>query len=310
MDNDEFLIAKGVIDGKDKTLSSICGAFICVSSTSKQYPARTRFMRSKLPPEAPVSDVLAVIAQERAADEDNLLTYCENALKDYVDINRLFLAWKEREEIDAKAAERKIRDLFSERFEISVMTFLELSKVTESELVERLPFMEDVLELEREQRAKAEAKANEDDEDEEDDIGETEEKSNEMFIRCAPITDPVTGIAPIDISPGDVVICLLQRESSYYNTFEKNIPGFDGTLPGTVKKVSPKGLGKTSVVLTLSEGVSGIMSVSNSVRMKAAGKGRNTAAASRHSQQPSSMASISVGIFSLCVIILIIVFFM
>jgi hypothetical protein len=311
MDNDEFLIVKGIVDGKDKTLSAVCGVFVCALSKSKQYHARTRFTRSKLPPQAPLSDVLALIAKERGADEDNLLTYCENALKDYVDINHLFLAWKD-EEVDTKAAERKIRDLFSERFEISVMTFLETVKVTESELVEKLPFMEDVLELERDQHAKAEAKAKADEEAEDDAAvaaAETEDKSGEIVIRCTPITDPVTGISPLEVSPGDVLICCLPQDSSYYGIFEKNIPGFNGTLPGTVKEAVPKGLDKTSLVLTMSDGVSGIMSVSNSARMKTAAKDKRTSAF-RDPNQLSPIASIFVAVFSLFLISIIVWFFM
>jgi hypothetical protein len=94
------------------------------------------------------------------------------------------------------------------------------------------------------------------------------EKEREIFVRCDPVLDPVSGVAMNDLSAGTHIYGRLAPDSIVYKLLAKNNRNFDGIISAQVSGIAMNNLGTATVSLILSDGIAGVMKLSGKVRVK------------------------------------------
>jgi hypothetical protein len=162
---------------------------------------------------------------------------------------------------DPKALEHKITYFCLSVMSLNAVSFLDTAAMSRKELYLAAPS------LKREDKPDVGEGQSEGGEEPAD--GEAEDLSpSDVAVYCDPVLDPVTGVAVSELSVGDAVCCKLREDSVFFGLMDKMSPGFDGIVSGGVTAVNINEIGSAVVSLKLSEGVSGVLKLAGTVRIK------------------------------------------
>lgn len=257
----KYTMAKGFINGRDSVGCSIYGAFLGVSTADRLLYLGEIFSYAPIENDASWADLLVLIEGTDREAADDALAHYANELHEFIDIHGLLERGKRV--LDTKETERKISYFFSDILNVNAVTFLELTTVEEGELYTLMPSL---------RASGAPGETAEESEPEEARALEQAAGSDEIFIRCEPVLDPVAGIAVNDLKIGNVVACKIPEDSSFYKFLKNSHPGFDGVIAGEITGVQLNEYGTAVVALHLSDGVAGALKLSGKVRVKMIGE--------------------------------------
>lgn len=268
----QVTIAKGFINGRDRSGRSVYGLFIAAVSSEKLEYLKELFSYEQIDTAAAWETLVALLETPSSPNADADLVRYGRELHEYIDIHRLFQTTKGQ--LDAKQIERKISYFCSDILDVSAITFLELSEVSPGELHGLFPSLKDPPEPEQHGETAADAPDfGEPDAEAKDGESGEDERENEIFVACEPVLDPVSGVALSELVVGDIVACRLPETSAFYKFFTSGHPKFDGRLNGTITGIQLNEYGTATVALKLADGISGALRLSGTVRIKLLAKG-------------------------------------
>ncbi|MDR1651431.1 MAG: hypothetical protein LBR87_06565 [Synergistaceae bacterium] len=248
-------LIKCVIDGKDGSSEPICGLLLgAVDGGSLLFHAEF-FSKTPIDTDAPLSEMYMKLTSPR--DAGDMAEY-ENSLAGFVTSTRLLQS--EKCLSDPKAIEHKITYFCSSVLRINAVSFLEIYEMSLGELYLVLPALKKTDEPEGD--VSEEPKTVPD--------GQDDSAVTDVAAACDPVLDPVTGVTARDLAGGDFISCRLREGTAIYNLMKSASPGFDGVVTGEVKAVTVGELGSASVALKLSDGVTGVLRIPGSVRVRMA----------------------------------------
>jgi hypothetical protein len=280
--NFSYNLIKGLINGHEKNSSPIYGVFLGVSAEASLYLLKTRFTAEPIETGIAREDLLALLNAPRThgkedgegGDEksgDSLLEY-EERLNDFIKSKNLLVS--EKGTIDAKAIERKITYFCSSELEINAVTFVDVIDASPDEAVSLIA---SCAPNSGEGKNEGECAA-------EEDAGEGK-RTDEIFIECAAVIDPVAGLPISKLVKGQEICCRLPETSPFYKICQSGIPDFNGIVSGSVTGIKVNEFGSAIVAVSLAEGISGAIKVQSNIWIKSAGdvaNCRGTANSSRH----------------------------
>lgn len=298
----QYSVLKGFIHGRDVGTRPIYGAFVAVGSPSGLVYHGERFSSEPIESSLNWTSLIALFGESHAEEkaEAETLGKYERELHTYIEMTRGFLG--EKGPMDNKAVEKKIAYFCSDVLEMSVITFVELTPMDESELLFTMPFLRE--RLHKKHEAPEEKKFPEEADKPEGFPPDTPgtPDASEVFIACLPVLDPVSGVAVSNLSVGDTVYCRLPEDSAFYKLFRRSLPSFDGVVTGEVTGVQLSETGSSIVALRLSDGVSGALKISGKVRIRTLASGMfGKTAASREMSVEIALAAAGV-VFFLCLL--------
>lgn len=295
----KFVIVKGFIDARDSASRPAYAAFVSASGYQKTLYLKEIFTNAPIDRTMPWPTLLAMLNDENAQPPVNsVLAHYKKELHEFIDIHRLLEYGRGR--MEAKDIERRISYFCSDTLDLSAITFLELTTVSEGDLLALMPFLSERLG----ETAKGSEKQDENDlEDETDSPGdETEEndgsEQDEIFVSCEPVLDPISGVAISDLSVGDRIAAKLPEASSFYQFFTNQYPAFDGIVEGEITGIKVNEYDMAVVALKLGDGISGALKLSEKVRVKRlAAKDSTGASENRRFSVEVVFAALSVVVF-------------
>ena len=243
------------IDGKDSSGIGLYGVLISVVNSGALLFSGVFFSRERIDDSFSIAEMIALINSQHTEERAEELMNIESTLDDFVRTSQLFLSDKNLS--DPKSLEHKITYFCTTVMLLNAITFVNVLSMAKSELREIIPSLKDY-----------------EDEDEDEEIplsvdgGDAEDVLPEVAIRCEPVLDPVNGIPVGSINVGTMIYCKMKEDSAYYNLMAKVSPDFDGIVAGDVAGVRVNELGSATVVVRLSEGVTGAFKVATSIRLK------------------------------------------
>ncbi|MDR1579230.1 MAG: hypothetical protein LBS35_02635 [Synergistaceae bacterium] len=254
------VVVKCRIDAREAPGDVIHGFYMCVLNERDIEYDGALFSRGAIDAEAPFSALYAML-ETPVPDEyrEEMKTY-ENGLKDYVRASKLFQSEKNLE--DPKPLEHKITYFCTSSMSLNAISFLELITMNQDELYLVMPSLkpEEKPGIGEEQSGQGEQAAD----------GETRDAAPaDVVIACEPVLDPVTGVPARNLSVGDTVCCKLREDSAFLDLIGKMSPDFNGIVSGDVTAIQVNELGSAVVSLKLSDGVSGVLKLAGTVRIKA-----------------------------------------
>ncbi|MDR3076881.1 MAG: hypothetical protein LBU26_06235 [Synergistaceae bacterium] len=262
-DNRNCVIATCRIDGKDSSGNSVCGFFMCVTDGRDVLYDGELFSRTPFDMETPLSEMFAVLSAPRPDDRSEEFSRCEAALSDFIRSSRIFQSEKNLD--DQKSLEHKITYFCTSVLSINAISFLEISEMSKHDLYLAIPPLKRGEENETERLGPQ-------DESKPGEAGTQGGGTPDVVVACEPVLDPVGGVAISELAKGTAIYCKMKTGSVFYNLMENASPEFDGIVKGDVTAVSINELGSGTVVLKLSDGVSGAMKAASTVRVKVVAK--------------------------------------
>jgi hypothetical protein len=266
--NLSYNLTKGLINGHEKNSSPVYGVFLGVSAETSLYLLKTRFTAEPIETGITQEDLLALLNAPRMPEKedgegggetsgDSLLKYGER-LKGFIESRSLLVS--EKGTLDAKAIERKITYFCSSELEISAVTFVDVIDASPDEAASLIAScVPDSGEGKNDGEGAAE-----------DDEGEGK-KTDEIFIECAAVIDPVAGLPVSKLVKGQEVCCRLPETSPFYQICQSSIPDFNGIVSGSVTGIKINEFGSAVVAVNLAEGISGAIKVQSSIWIKTTG---------------------------------------
>jgi hypothetical protein len=257
--NTNRVVVRCRIEAKEASGEAIHGFYMCVAGAGNIEYDGALFSRELIDTEAPFSELYAMLEAPGPEEYRDELEKYGNALKDYVKTSRLFQSEKNLN--DAKALEHKITYFFMSAMSLNVISFLELTPMSQSELYLTIPSL----------KRKEEPDIGEDQSEwaEEAENGEPRGFSpTDVAVSCDPVLDPVTGVPVSELSVGDTICCKLREDSVFFGLMLKASPDFNGTVSGDVTSVHVNEIGSAVVSLKLSDGVAGVLKLTGTVRIK------------------------------------------
>jgi hypothetical protein len=104
------------------------------------------------------------------------------------------------------------------------------------------------------------------------DGGATEEgggkTTNEIFVKCDPVLDPINGVAMNELRAGDAIYAKLPSDSVFFKLLARTHSAFDGIINAEVTGILLNELGTATISLKLSDDVFGVMKLSGKVKIK------------------------------------------
>ncbi|MDR1471831.1 MAG: hypothetical protein LBS75_04840 [Synergistaceae bacterium] len=251
-------MAKCVIDGKDASGDSVFGALVAVIGSGSVELAGVRFSGGRLDKDTPWAGLLRLVSAQRPVGHPERFRKLEGQMRDFV-FNSGILRGGEKLN-DLRSIEREISYFCSSSLGIKAIAFLELMDADKASLDELIPALSKPGGDEAEH-----AGGGLDDSREED-----APRGTDVFVRCEPALDPVSGVAASELEKGFDVRCRLPEDSVFYKLMTGASRDFDGTVSGEVIDVHVGEDGETVVALKLSDDVSGAFRVPSRVRVKMA----------------------------------------
>jgi hypothetical protein len=250
-----------MIHGREKHSRSVYGLFLGVSADLELYYLKARFMLEPAEGDIEWGQFLSLLnaSDEKKDDEgeDGPLAKYGEKLHTYIETERILIT--EKRELDAKTIERCVTYFCTDSLDISAVTFVDLSSMDISEVLALMPFLND------EQDGDDAGGGSSGDWQEND----GQEDSDEIFIECAPVIDPISGVAVSKLTVGQSVCCRLPEDSPFCKICAASLPDFDGIVSGEVTGVKVNEFGGAVVAVNLAEGISGAMKIQGSVWIKA-----------------------------------------
>jgi hypothetical protein len=263
-DNRNCVIAMCGIDGKDSSGSPVCGFFMCVADGRDMLYDGELFSRTPIDMEAPLSEIFSVLSAPRPADHSEEFARWEAALSEFIHSSRIFQSEKNLD--DKKSLEHKITYFCTSVLSINAISFLEISEMSKHDLYLAIPSLKRGEETETKYPESQ-------DESKPDEAAEPGVSGMpDVVVACEPVLDPVGGVAISELAKGMAIYCKMKTGSVFYNLMENASPEFDGVVTGDVTAVSVNELGSGTVVLKLSDGVTGAMKAASTVRVKIVAK--------------------------------------
>ena len=248
------------IDGKDSSGVGTYGISVSVVDSHVLLYNGVFFGCEPIGESFSVAEAFAIVNSERPEDRPEELAGFELSFDDYIRTSQMFLTDKGMS--DTKTLERKIVYFCTSVIGIHAITFIDVQKMTKSEIIEIIPS------LEHNENDEGEENTDEEENSPEGDGDAADDASPEVAIRCDPVLDPVNGASAGSLTAGTMIYCKMREDSAYFNLMAKVSPDFDGIVTGEVAGVRVNDLGTATVVVNLSEGVTGAFKVSSNIRLK------------------------------------------
>lgn len=256
MENEGYIVAKGLIDGKTDSQKNVFGAFLAVGSQLDAKYAVSLFSCEPFDCDMPWRDLLSVIETGKRAERDDSLVSMELLLERYlVESPALTASVKNK---DSRMLEHNVNRFCADKLDLRSVTMVESLDATEGELAmiclldeaetAEMPAEDSVDELEQENGSSA--------------------KKDELFIAFEPVLDPVGGVPVSDLAIGEIIVCRLPEDSSYNRFFENRIPGFNGIISGEIAGISMLESGMALLNVKVEDGMMGVLRLSKKVRIK------------------------------------------
>ncbi|MDR1514704.1 MAG: hypothetical protein LBS45_03340 [Synergistaceae bacterium] len=268
--NLKFFLIKGFINGHEKNSMPVNALFLGVSEGMNLRFLKTRFTTDPIDMNIPLSDLPALLnapgtqredSEDSEENNDSLPRY-EKRLHDFISAERVFVT--EKRALDAKAIERAITHFCSFDLEISAITFAEVISASEedvSALLSKLKWKpSDGAKWDSPEEGNREADQAAD--------GKNADETNEIFVECNAVIDPVAGLPASKLSIGQEICCRLPEDSPFYKICKSNLPNFNGVVSGGVTGVKTNEFGNSVISMSLAEGISGVMKVQGNIWIK------------------------------------------
>jgi hypothetical protein len=259
---ESYSIARGFIHGREKGSRSVYGLFLGVASGLKLCYVGARFTLDPADRDISWDEFISLLKSAENVRDETLAKY-EDQLRDFLETERVLQS--DRRSLDGKVIERKVTYFCADVLDVSAVTFVELSSVTGEEIFTLLPFLR-----EGDEEGQKETDSSKDGNGEEaPDYGEEDgNAADEIFITCAPVIDPVSGVQASKLIAGESVYCRLPEDSPFYKICAVSIADFDGVVKGEVTGVKVNEIGTSVVALSLADGISGALKLSPNVSIK------------------------------------------
>jgi hypothetical protein len=231
------------------------------------YFVKTQFILEEVSRDISWDEFLYILNEPDEEDCEEALRTYEEALYNFISTERVLTS--DKREPDDKAIERKITYFCTNSLGINAVTFVELTPVGGDEVYTLLPFLDE--------EGKEGAGQDDGADDGERDAAADEENAPEIFVACAPVIDPVAGVAASKLSVGDSLYCRLPEDSPYYKICATNVQDFNGVVTAEVTGVKASEFGSSIVALSLADGISVVMKLSGNITVKMAPGGRAAA---------------------------------
>lgn len=166
-----------------------------------------------------------------------------------------------------KPIEQQVNHFCAEELHLRSVSFVDIAVASDADL----PPFSTPQNNEEKASEKPENEENIPDSDNEE-TTDTDATDRELFVACESILDPVSGVAIGDLAAGDSIACRLPLDSIYFKLFVSRFPDFDGSVAGEVTGIRINELGTAIVGIDLAEGISGVLKLSGSVRVRLADK--------------------------------------
>jgi hypothetical protein len=260
--NPAYFLIRGFINGHEKNSVPVNALFLGVSGTNLRF-LKTRFTRDPIEMDIPSSEMTALLDAPRKPAEDDsegnadLLQRYEERMYNFIKSERIFIA--EKRSLDAKAIERAITHFCAGDLEISAITFVEVTGASAEDVLAMIPGL-------NEKTDKSNDGAEE--EDGEGNQAETGGNTEEIFIECNVVIDPVAGLPASKLRAGQEIRCRLPEKSPFYEICKSNLPDFDGVVSGKVTGVKTNEFGNSVISISLADGITGVMKVQGNVWIK------------------------------------------
>jgi hypothetical protein len=256
-----YIIVKGFIDAKDERGRTTYGTLVALVSRRDIKFIRVRFSSEEISKEAEWDELLRLYAEkDEDSDRDPSAVRNEELLQEFLYRNTVLNGIVKN--FNAKSAEQAISRFCLDQLQLKAVSFLDFTDATGSDI----DYIESLDADGSEQDGTSTPEGEEaNDGAAEDGGGKT---SNEIFVKCDPILDPVNGVAMNELRVGDTVYAKLPPDSVFFKLFEKTDSAFDGVINADVTGILQNELGTATVSLSLSDDVSGIMKLSGKVRVK------------------------------------------
>lgn len=287
--NERHTLAKGFINGRDQSGRPVYGLFVAAASPTDLIYASEMFSYDQVDADASVEIIQSLLETSKTSEKTPQIVHYEKEFHQFMEISRLFQNTKGY--LDAKDIERKISYFCSDTLGFSAITFLEMNEVASGELLAIFPF------LLREDEKKKEVESGPSEGEDENGAKSGGAKDGVVFVACEPVLDPVSGIALNDLMIGDVIVCRLPEDSSFYKFFSGSRPEFDGILRGVITGIQLGEYGIATVAIELSEGISGALRISGKVRIKRLATVSNSSDDSKNASIEMLLAISSVVVF-------------
>lgn len=283
LNGDLYAIIKGFIDARDSQSRAVYGVFVVVVSARATHFIAQAFFSESIDKEMQWNDLMDLLSSDAASPSDpDLARYCKE-LNDHIRIHRPFEIG--RGDLDEKALERKVSSFCGGTLGLNAVTFIEASKVEEDELLSLIPHIFDKpVEDEKPQEAYDFTENAEEDIDTKDADPAGGKKPDEMYLSCSPVLDAVAGVAAGGLVNGDRIDVALPDGSMYGKIMSNIDPHFNGIVSAEVLGVKLDEYGAAVVALKIAEGVSGVLRISESVKLRRSARTSSGVRASSRSQ--------------------------
>ena len=245
------------IDGKDSSGVGLYGLLVSVVDSQDLLFNGALFSREPIDGSMPVAEKISFIQSQHLEERPEEFKNLETSLDDYIRTSRLFQ--NDKNIHDPKTMEHKITYFFTTVMSFNAISFLEVAAISREGLGEIIPS----LKKGGEENTNGENLFSDEDEDQSD-----EDILSTVPIRCDPILDPVHGVPIGSLEVGTMIYCKMREDSVFYSLMTNASADFDGVVKGDVAGVSVSEHGVATVVVKLSEGLTGAIKAASSVRMK------------------------------------------
>ncbi|MDR3164589.1 MAG: hypothetical protein LBU13_03340 [Synergistaceae bacterium] len=265
-----LVIVKGYIDAKDEDNGrAIYGSILGLVSRKDIKYLNVIFSRDESLKALAWHDLLPVFRDKyQKSERDEGILHYEEALSEYLQHGDALTVVAKNYNI--KQAEQAISRYCLDRLRLKAVSLIECFNAT----------AEDIEFFEEENKLSADllsARKGQEEPEPEEEIAESvqdaknsEETLEKIVIRCEPVLDPVRGIAANELNIGKLVMVKLPFDSILFKLLSNNIVNFDGIVTAMVNGIFLNELGTSSINLSLSDGVTGMMKVPGKVRVKMA----------------------------------------
>lgn len=275
MEEKKFIVINGLIDGHDKKQATVYGAFLGVVSMSGVEYVGSLFSFMPISRDMTWFQLLGLLREEKESSRDAALAYLESQLENFLKSNKEMLSTAKN--MNGKQLERSVSFFCAQELGLRSVTLVEITITYKKDLSSLFAPQEE--QENNQENNEAAGKCGEDETDSSEEVpedGDGEPGSDMLSVSCEPVFDPVSGVAVTDLGTGTAIICRLSEESVYYQLFANRLLDFDGSIKGEVTGIKINEYGTAVVGLSLAEGISGVMKLSGSVRIRLADRADKT----------------------------------
>ncbi|MCL2684399.1 MAG: hypothetical protein FWE55_04065 [Synergistaceae bacterium] len=260
-DDKTYVVVTCRIDGKESS-GAVYGISVSVVDEHVLVYNGVFFDNEPIDPSLPPSEMISLTNSARPNERPETFSSFESSLDDYIRTSRIFQNDKSLN--DLKSLEHKITYFCTSAMSLNALTFLGVGRIAKNELNQIISPPDAPNDEGGENNGEENLLAGGDE--------DAEDAPSEVAVMCDPVLDPVNGVSAGDIAVGTTIYCKMREGSTFYNLMEKVSPGFDGTVTGDVTGVKVNELGRATVAVNLSDGMTGAIKVASNVRIKVAEK--------------------------------------